>query len=51
MAKYCPVSKRKVTYLDCQDCEEKECKEPHLAGENNERKTSIRNFNDGTKKC
>lgn len=29
MAKYCPVLKRKVTYLDCQDCEEKECEEPH----------------------
>lgn len=26
MSKYCPVLKRKVTYLDCQECEEKECK-------------------------
>lgn len=25
MAKYCPIRERKVLYLDCVECEEKEC--------------------------
>ena len=25
MAKYCPILKRKVVYLDCLECETKEC--------------------------
>lgn len=26
MAKLCPITKTKVLYLDCLECEEKECK-------------------------
>lgn len=25
MAKYCPILKRKVVYLDCLECDTKEC--------------------------
>ena len=32
MAKYCPVTNSRKTYLDCMECEEKECeKERELA--------------------
>lgn len=27
MAKYCPILNRKVTYICCQECEERKCEE------------------------
>ena len=31
MSKYCPVQKRKVVYLDCQECEDRVCEqEKHI---------------------
>ena len=28
MAKYCPIVKRKVVYLECLECDTKECQRP-----------------------
>ena len=51
MGKYCPVCKRKVTYLVCMDCEEKECQKSTIKKEdvtmdfNDERGHPICSFN------
>lgn len=31
MAKFCPVQNRKVLYLECLECEEKECRKKKVA--------------------
>ena len=28
MAKYCPILNRKVVYLDCLECDDKQCEQP-----------------------
>lgn len=28
MAKFCPILNRKVVYLDCLECDDKQCKNP-----------------------
>ena len=42
MGKYCPIVKRKVTYLDCMECDERKCEEISRGEERKERKEKRR---------
>lgn len=42
MSKYCPVVKRKVVYLDCLECDDKQCLKPTANTEStNTKNTSL----------
>lgn len=38
MSKYCPILKRKVNYLYCEDCDERKCEEIATTKERKERR-------------
>lgn len=35
MSKYCPILKRKVIYLDCLECEDKQCEKKQENNQDN----------------
>lgn len=38
MARYCPITQSKVTYMFCQECDEKICKKTDFSNKNNDKK-------------
>lgn len=51
MAKYCKAYKLRVTYLDCMECEEKQCKQTRNASMEEHGQTKIASYAQNMEKC
>lgn len=38
MARYCPITQCKVTYMFCQECDDRICKKTDFSNKNNDQK-------------